>query len=55
MVKLIDEGNSSSSALSNIDVVYGYGGASVSKILRRIRKDAKELYKIYYERYPLNQ
>ena len=55
MVKLIDEGNSYASALSNIDVVYGYGGASVTLILQRIRKDAKELYKLYYERYPLNR
>ena len=54
MVKLIDEGNSATTAMSNIDVVYGYGGESVSKILLRIRKDAKELYKLYYERYPLN-
>ena len=52
MVKLIDEGNSSASAFNNIDVVYGYGGASVTLILQRIRKDAKELYKLYYERYP---
>ena len=55
MVKLIDEGNSATTAMSNIDVVYGYGGASVTLILQRIRKDAKELYKIYYERYPLNR
>ena len=55
MVKLIDEGNSYTSALTNIDVVYGYNGASVSKIIRRIRKDAKESYKLYYERYPLNR
>ena len=54
MVKLIEEGYSSTSALTNIDVVYGYGGASVSKIISRIRKDAKESYKIFYERYPIN-
>eukprot|EP00944_MAST-04C_sp_MAST-4C-sp1_P001285 g1285.t1 len=54
MVKLIEEGYSATSALANIDVVYGFGGASVSKIIRRIRKDAKERYKLYYERYPIN-
>ena len=53
MVKLIEEGYSATSALANIDVVYGFGGASVSKIIRRIRKDAKEGYKLYYERYPI--
>ena len=52
-MKLIKEGNSYSSALNNIDVVYGYNGASVTKIIRRIREDAKESYKLYYERYPL--
>ena len=42
MVKLIEEGYSSTSALANIDVVYGYGGASVSKTIRHIRMDVKE-------------
>ena len=54
MVKLIEEGYSSTSALTNIDVVYGYGGASVSKLISRIRVDAKESYKNFYNRYPIN-